>query len=207
MRALRDLIVMVAASAIYGFAAGSVHSLLFACRNLVKFPLLILVTTGVCALAYYLFARFASTPLTFAEVQAAVLRIFRNFSVLLASLAPVVYFLARVLEQPSTERELGEYPLFLGLNVLLIAVCGCAAVVRQAGVLLRGHGVSPRKAWTLIAAWLVLSLIVGAQWAWYLRPFFGVSALAEHTPFCLGTAPDFRGAASFYEAVYDIFAL
>jgi hypothetical protein len=151
------------------------------------------------------FARFASTSLTFGEVQAVVLRIFRNLSVLLASLSPVVYFLARVIEQPATDRELGEYPLFLGINVFLIALCGCVAVVRQASTLFTGQGLSLPKAWALITAWLLLSLLVGAQWAWYLRPFFGVSALEEDTPFCLGTSPDFRGATSFYEAVHDIF--
>jgi hypothetical protein len=200
----KGLCLLMAASAAYGFAAGSVHSLLYAARNLIKFPLLILVTTVICSLAYYLFARFASAPFTFGEVQGAVTRIFRNLSVLLASLAPVVYFLARTIEQP-TARDLGEYPLFLGFNVLIIAVCGCIAVVRLAQALLRQHRLRPWRAWSIVGIWLLLSFLVGSQWAWYLRPFFGVSSV-EITPFCLGTDPDFRGATSFYEAVFHILA-
>ena len=38
-----------------------------------------------------------------------------------------------------------------------------------------------------------------------MRPFFGVRGLAKTAPpFFLGTAPDFRGARSFYEAVYNL---
>ncbi len=54
-------------------------------------------------------------------------------------------------------------------------------------------------------SWLLLSLLVGGQWAWYLRPFFGVASIsAEVTPFCLGTLPDYRGATSFFEAVLHL---
>lgn len=205
MGALRGFSVLVVTSAIYGFAAGSVHSPLFACRNLLKFPLLILVTTAICSLAYDLIARFASAKLTFGEVQATVLRIFRDLSVLLASVSPVVYFLALTIEQPVSSEDLREYPLFLGFNVLLIALCGFVALIRQSKAMLKSHCLNIGRAWSIIVAWLLLTLLVGAQWAWYLRPFFGVSALTEDTPFCLGTSPDFRGATSFYEAVYEIF--
>jgi len=205
MRTLKTTLILVVASAVYGFAAGSVHSLLFASRNLIKFPLLIVVTTVVCSLAHFLLARFAGLTLPFGEVQTTVLRIFRSLSVLLASASPVVYFLAMTIEQPRSAHDLREYPMFLGFNVLLVAVCGSVALWSQARVLLQGSRLTKARVWSIIAAWLLLSLFVGAQWAWYLRPFFGVSALEEDTPFCLGTAPDFRGATSFYESVYQIF--
>ncbi|MFT5357956.1 MAG: hypothetical protein ACI9KE_005193, partial [Polyangiales bacterium] len=48
----RQLLTLAGASAIYGFSIGAVHSLVFALRNLIKFPLLLLVTAIVCCLAY-----------------------------------------------------------------------------------------------------------------------------------------------------------
>ena len=56
-----------------------------------------------------------------------------------------------------------------------------------------------------VTAWLALSLFAGGQCAWYMRPFFGIGALkGDSPPFFLGTAPDFRGARSFYEAVWNL---
>ena len=54
----------------------------------------------------------------------------------------------------------------------------------------------------LIAAWLTASLFVGAQASWYMRPFCGVRTV--DAPFMLGSAPDFRGATSFYEALFHL---
>jgi hypothetical protein len=54
----------------------------------------------------------------------------------------------------------------------------------------------------LVGAWLAASLFVGAQTSWYLRPFCGVAYV--DTPFMLGTEPDFRGATSFYEALFHL---
>src|SRR5438034_346676 len=48
---------LLAASALYGFSIGCVHSLRFGLHNLLKFPLLFLVTGAACAVAYFLFAR------------------------------------------------------------------------------------------------------------------------------------------------------
>ena len=58
---------------------------------------------------------------------------------------------------------------------------------------------------TLVAGWLALSLLVGGQAAWTLRPFFGVRSIpGAETRFFLGSSPDYRGSTNFYEAVYDV---
>ena len=62
----------------------------------------------------------------------------------------------------------------------------------------------PRRL-TLVAGWLALSLLVGGQAAWTLRPFFGVRSIpGAETRFFLGSSPDYRGSTNFYEAVYDL---
>ena len=201
---LRSAAILVLASAAYGFAIGSVHSPLFGARNLVKFPLLILVTAAICSVAYFLFARLITARLSFREVQALAVGIFRDVSLMLASVAPALLFLAYTVDQP-TLRDLCEYPLFLGLNVAFVALAGTITVIQRSRALISGRGISLPRGLAIIASWLALSLLVGGQWAWYLRPFCGVSALTSETPFLLGNMPDYRGAANFYEAVYHLF--
>ena len=53
----RDIATLVLASALYGFSIGSVHSARFGLHDVIKFPLLFLVTGAACAVAYFLFAR------------------------------------------------------------------------------------------------------------------------------------------------------
>ena len=53
------------------------------------------------------------------------------------------------------------------------------------------------------ASWLVLSLLVGGQFAFYLRPFFGIASLTGAPPFLLGDEPTVTGARNFYEVVWQ----
>lgn len=200
---IRRICVLILSAAIYGFSIGYVHSLTFAVRNLAKFPLLMIVTALVCAPFYLILARFLSTGLSFGDVRKVVMGLMQDLSVLLASLSPICLFLALTIEKP-VENDLRDYPFFLGFNVGIIAVCGCLSLVKH-GLLLGHSAQKPSRIKIVLLFWMSVSLVVGGQWAWYLRPFFGVSTIsAESTPFCLGTEPDFRGARSFFEAVYHI---
>ena len=200
----RILFGIVLGSAAYGFAIGSLHSLRLATWNLVKFPLLIFLTSLICAIAYYVFCQFITKRLSFGDVLSLSLRTYRDIAVLLASLSPVAFFLARTVVQPD-EQSLNEYPFFLGLNVFFIALCGVVVLVRRALELLRKYELDLRRSVQIILAWLAISLFAGGQCAWYLRPFFGPSTIRD-IPFIEGSAPDYRGATSFYEAVYHIAA-
>lgn len=191
------------ASAVYGFSVGSLHSVRLATWNLAKFPLLIFGTSLICAIGYYVFSQFITRRLRFREVVELALRTFRDVAVLLASLSPVCFFLAKTVVQPD-EHSLNEYPFFLGLNVLFIALCGTVALLRQTLGLLRTHHLTLRRSVLIVLAWLALSLFAGGQCAWYLRPFYGPSTIKD-IPFMEGTNPDYRGAGSFYEAVYHLF--
>ncbi len=199
---IRVVASLIAASAVYGFAIGSVHSSTYALRNLIKFPLLLTGTALTCGFAYFICGRIIVSTLSFVSVQRLVWRVYRDTAVLLASLGLVCIFLAYTLAKP-TRSSLNEYPLFLGLNVVFIAASGSLSLVRQAKNLLRDHVLSRAQSIAIVTTWLGLSLAVGGQWAWYLRPFFGVSSLPDG-PFFLGAAPDFRGARSFYEALYQL---
>ena len=203
---MKNLGVLAGCAALYGFSVGCVHSLEFGLHNLIKFPLLLVVTASLCAVAYHLVANFAGATLRFHEVQELTFALFRDASVILASLSPVGIFMSLTIDRPSV-RGLGEYPLFLAFNVLLIAVSGTTALWRQTRGLMKKANLSRARGSAVVAGWLILSLLVGSQAAWFFRPFFGVATIrSEDTPFFLGTNPDFRGATNFYEAVWQIFA-
>jgi hypothetical protein len=199
-RALRLLL----ASAIYGFSVGAACSLRFAALNLIKFPLLICISVSVSAGAYYLVARLFAPHLGFSAVRRLVIGSYADLAELLASFAPVTLFLAATLRSPTSLVELGEYPAFLAGNVALIALGGVLSVGRQAVALLERHALPRARALSLVGGWLAVSLLVGGQGAWYLRPFFGNRAVVDDGSFCQGSRPDFRGAESFFEAVYQL---
>jgi hypothetical protein len=197
---------LLAASAIYGFSVGAVHSLRYAWLNVVKFPLLICASASVCAGVYFLVARLLAPGLGFADVRRLVTASYADLAALLGSLAPVTLFLATTLRPPASPVDLGEYPSFLAGNLALIAGCGILSVSRQTAALLHRHGLTRSRALGVVGSWLLFSLLVGGQAAWYLRPFFGNRAIPDDGSFCLGRRPDFRGAESFYEAVYHLAA-
>ncbi len=199
---MRSFATLWLAAAVYGFSIGASNSWLYAVRNLVKFPLLIVATAAVCAVSYLVAARALAVPLPFVAVQRAVLAVFRDMAVMLAGLSPAVFFLAMT-SRRAGPGDLGDYPLFQGLNVAAIALCGCLAVLLQVRRL-RADETSRRGAGRLMAAWMLVSLLVGGQMCWYLRPFFGILGPGEAPPWFSGDRPDFRGARSFYEAVWNL---
>ena len=191
-------------SASYGFSIGFFHSTTYALRNLIKFPLLICVTASICAMSYFLVSRLLGARIGFFSVQKLSLDIFAGISLLLASLSVTNLFLALTLDPPSSAVELGGYRLFQGFNILLISICGSLALIREGGQLLAEHDLGAKRVSALILVWLALSLFVGGQGAWYLRPFFGVSTHPHFQEFCRGTQIDEGGINNFFEAVYHL---
>ncbi|MCB9876626.1 MAG: hypothetical protein H6835_03400 [Planctomycetes bacterium] len=199
---LRSFATLVGGAACYGAAIGAGKNLTYVWRSAVKVPLLLLGTAMVCALSYHVMARFLGVGLRFLDVQRATLRLFRDAAAMLASLSPVTLFLARTMQQPHGD-ELRGYPGFVVANVAFVALAGAVALLQQLRALL-GDAALPRpKALALAATWLLLSLVVGGQLAFWLRPFFGISSLTGAPPFVLGDEPTSTGARSFYEAVWQ----
>src|SRR6185436_10436266 len=203
----RDVATLVLASALYGFSIGCVHSVRFGLHNILKFPLLFLITGAACAVAYFLFAcLIGGARPRFVDIQRLAMRLYRDAAMLLAAFAPANLFLARTIVPPDAQ-SLNEYPLFLGLNVGFIAIAGTLALVRQVRALSRYHPWSLSRRCAIAGGWLALSLLVGGQAAWTLRPFFGVRSISgAETRFFLGSAPDYSGSTNFYEAVYNVVA-
>lgn len=196
----RSLLTLIAAAATYGFSIGISNSWVYALRNVIKFPLLILSTAMICALLYHVLARFLDAKLAFVQVQRLVLGIFRDMSCLLAALSPVTCFLALIMEPPGNQ-GLGGYPQFLMLNVVAIAICGCLSVYLRSRARMGIQVSMPRRRNLLIASWMLASLLVGGQVCWYIRPFFGSTTGTSQSPWFSGSNADTRGATNFYAAV------
>jgi hypothetical protein len=198
---IKSVLAAWAGLAAYGFALGLAHSPLYATRNLAKLPILATVIALVCGLSWWIIARTAGARLSFLEVQRVAWLLFHDLGILLASLAPIVVFLAIVL-RTTDDGHLGEYDTFLGLNVGAIALCGAIALAKQARHLFMQHALERARAIGLVGAWLVMTAAVGGQAAFYMRPFFGFPATrGAHPPFFLGAEADLRGATNFFEAV------
>ena len=200
----RDIATLVLASALYGFSIGSVHSTRFGLHDIIKFPLLFLVTGAACAVAYFLWACLVGGfRFRFVDVQRLAMRLYRDAALLLAALAPANLFLARTLVPPDAA-SLHEYPMFLGLNVGFIAAAGALALVRQVRALARYHP------WSLSRRLYARVRLAGAVAA-RRRPG-GLDAApvlrrAQHPrrrdPLLPRPSPDYRGSTNFYEAVRD----
>lgn len=193
---------LVAAS-VYGFSLGCQHSELIALRNVVKFPLLIVVTTLVCAISYDLVARVLRVPIGWLQVHRSAWSAFHDGAILMASVTPSGLFLgytARAID----DGRVGFYDSFLLFNMAVVAASGVVALVRQARSLFDRHGVSASRAAALVLTWLALSLAVGGQAAFFMRPFFGLPATrGEPQPWFAGNETDVRGARNFYEMVWQ----
>lgn len=197
----RPLLELLAGAALYGFAAGFGHDLHYACRDVVKFPLLLLLTAGVGAVSAWLVALLLQLRLDFMATQRLAFALFRDVAVLLGSLAPIVFFLACVGRRDDGDPR-GEYDLFLGSNMTAIALCGTLALLRQVRRLSAAGTVSRHRARAIAILWLALWLLVGGQGAFWMRPFFGYPATrGVQAPWFLGEEPDLRGATNFFEAV------
>jgi hypothetical protein len=191
------------AAAAYGYALGAAHDHLYATRNLLKFPLLIASTAGICALSYWFVALALGARLRFLAVQGAAWGLFTDTCAMLASASPVVLFLALVM-RGSDDGHVGEYDMFLSTNVALIAVAGTLALVRRANALLPLTGRGLRRRVAVVVAWLSLTLFVGGQVAFLMRPLFGLPATRGGTPpWFLWNEPDLRGATNFYVALWQ----
>lgn len=198
----RWLLGSLPASAAYGFALGSAHSLDYSLGNMLKFPLMISSTAVVCGVGYTVTGKFLIPELSAPEIQRATSQIYADLTILLLSLCPVTLFMGLILSQ-SDDGPLGEYDLFLRLNIIFITVCGALALARQWKQLMSVTDASSSRAIAVLCVWLALSALAGGQAAFYLRPLLGMPfTRGSDVPFILGTEPTARGARNFFEVVW-----
>jgi len=192
---VESLLLLGAGSALYGATMGAWRDPLLAVYVAIKLPLLLVLTALTNAAVNALSARILGLELTFAQSLRTVLLSFGVAGVVLASLAPIVFFFDLALPGPaSLQKHIGHDVLGLS-HVGAIALAGIAAVRQQHLWLREAFPDSPSRG-QVVFAWLVVNLIVGAQISWNLRPWFGTPVLKVQF---LRDDP-FHG--TFYESVF-----
>jgi hypothetical protein len=201
---IRAITTLIGGAALYGAAIGLADAPIRAAHNVVKMPLLLVVTGVVSALAYAITGRALEGTIGGRVMVEFALDVFSDLALLLAALAPAVAVVGMTGRAAYDRADLGDYTQFLGLNMALVALCGSLALLRRSRALAARFALSGGRITRLVTAWLAITFIVGAQWAFYLRPFFGASRVDNPGVFIAGSRPDFRGARNFYEVVWQL---
>lgn len=158
---------MVLLPALYGAAAGAYAGPLQALSAALKLPFLFLATLGICFPGFFVVQVLVGSRLRLAQVLTVVAGALALTAVLLAAVVPVTAFFLLT----------GANYYFLELLhvtiVLGAGLVGMIALHDGLSLVCEKRGVYPRKAMTILRAWVVLFAFVGVQMAWNLRPFLG----------------------------------
>ncbi len=196
-RLLRYAGYLVVGTGIFGAALGAWRSPLQALYTGIKFPLVILLTTGANAGLNGILAALLGLNLSFRQSFAVVLMSFTVAGAILGAFSPVLLFL--VWNTPAPVGQLSSvlhgYELMQLAAVGFIAFAGVVANLRLRPLLV-ALGAAPATARRVILAWLAGNLFLGSQLCWVLRPFIGNPATRVEF------FSDHPWSGSFYESVF-----
>lgn len=159
------------ALAAYGFTTGFWRSPMMGVYVALKMPLLVACTLGCNGMLNGLLGLLLG-GLGFRQSLLALLSAFAVSALILGSLAPVTLMLALDAPRPDSESAASAHSGYLLFHVLLIAVAGIAGTLSLHRIL-RERCPSPAVASTTMLAWLAGNGLLGMQFSWILRPFFG----------------------------------
>ncbi len=172
----RTAAVVVLGFGVYGFTTGFWRSPLMGVYVAAKMPLLIACTLACNGLLNGLLGILLGSGLGFRQSLHALLGAFAISALILASVAPVTFFLALNIPAADSEQARLSHSAYLLTHTFLIGVAGLTGVVRL-GKLLESYCSSRRVARSTLAAWIAGNAFLGMQFSWILRPFFGTPTL------------------------------
>ena len=169
--------VIVAGAGLYGTAMGWWRDPQQALYVAIKFPLIILLTTGGNTLLDAMLAPLLGLNLPFRQSFLAILMSFTIAAMVLGAFSPLAAFVAWNAPATSPGAVSGPTYHFIKLaHVAAIAFAGVAGNIRLFQ-LLAGLGRSRTVARRVLIAWLAGNLFLGSQLSWMLRPFIGSPGL------------------------------
>lgn len=172
---LRTLAINILCFMAYGFSIGCWRSWEMGLFVAIKTPLLIFCTLGCNALLNGLFGVLIG-GLRLRESLRFMLNAFASSSLILTSLIPIVLFFTLLLPSVHSTQANLAHSAILFQHVLLIALAGVAAMVALDQIL-RERCKNPTVARLTLLSWLLGNAILGAQFSWIFRPFFGSPSL------------------------------
>jgi hypothetical protein len=183
-------LIIVCASALYGFTMGIAHSISQAFCAALKVPMLFYLTLVTCLPTLHFIGLLLGSKVRFTQTTAVLLWGIAITSVLLGAFAPISLFF---LVTGST------YNFLMIMHVLVFTFCGAAGLysinsnfnhIRE-----KVSGMEESASRHLLSIWMALYMFVGTQMAYVLAPFVG--RLEE---FVLFRPPD----GNFYSYMWDI---
>lgn len=160
----------------YGFSVGFWRDPMMAVYVALKLPLLLFLTLACNGLLNGLLGILLGGGFSFRESLLALLSASALAAVILGSLAPITWLMAWNAPPPHSPGAGMAHSVYLLAHTFLIGFAGITANVHLHRLLL-DRSPSPVAATATLLAWLAGNGIVGAQFAWILRPFFGTPTM------------------------------
>jgi len=168
------LLATVLGFGLYGFTVGVWKAQEMGWYVAAKMPLLIMLTLGCNALLNGILGMLLHGSLSFRQSLMALLWANATAAVLLASLAPVTLGLAWNAPEANAANTETAHAGYLLTHTLLIAAVGIFSNVHLYRLL---HGAGNKGSMATLIAWLAGNGLLGSQFSWILRPFFGSPGL------------------------------
>src|SRR6266702_2439254 len=160
-------VTIVGLAGFFGLVAGAYSGPAQALSAAVKLPFLFFATFAVCFPTFFVVQVLVGSRLRLLQVAVLVFGALALTCVLLAAFVPITaFFLVTG----------ANYYFQHLLNIVIAGVAGLFgmyALHEGLSVVCEKRGVYPRKALTIMRAWVLLFGFVGVQLAWTLRPFLG----------------------------------
>lgn len=153
-------------AAVYGATMGAYPSGIHILYNIIKIPLLLLISLYVTLPTYYVLDAFSGGDASFRQIAAVLLASFSVMATVLLTFVPVNLFF--ILTTPNSNIQ--TYAFIVLLNVGIFTLAGISGLVYLAAGMGSIHS-SPRWVNGFLLG-LIVQIFVGTQLAWVLRPYF-----------------------------------
>jgi hypothetical protein len=157
-------------SAVYGAVFGSWHSTAQMLYAAVKMPVLIASVTFDAALVNTMLAQVLGARLSFRQVCLCMATGFAITAAVLASLGPVVLFLQLQCPSSQSTDAMVVYSVLLPAHTVMIGAAGLIGNMRTY-TLLRHLAIPRGVATRVMAAWILVTGLVGCELSWIASPF------------------------------------
>ncbi len=163
---LQANITVVVFSAVYGATMGAYPGGIHILYNIIKIPLLLLISLYVSLPIYYVLDAFSGGDASFRKIAAVLLGSFTVMATVLLAFVPVNLFF--ILTTPDSTFQ--TYAFIVLMNVTIFTIAGIAGLAYLGAGM--GSILSTRKWVDGFMIGLLVQVFVGTQLAWVLRPYF-----------------------------------
>jgi hypothetical protein len=164
---LKQYLLLLILTVLYGFTMGIYHSLLQAFVSAVKLPVLFTLTILICYPAFFIIQYILGSKLKLVQMTAIIQSGFVLTTAIMVSFVPIVIFFLLT----------GSNYYFLQLLHIAIFIVagsfGTKTIIDALKYSCEQKGIYPKIGVDVFRFWIIILAFVGVQLAWNLRPFLG----------------------------------